>query len=133
MSYDMDGLRVFLSGPMTGREGWNKPAFDAAEEWCREHGAKEVYNPATLVPKEGERVHPHERYMTRTLHELTKFGPTLEDVEDWFHPLYDVLVLLDGWWASDGASRERTVAMSCGIDVIELEEAMEWATDSATG
>lgn len=129
MSFDVNGLRVFLSGPMTGEEGFGKQVFDAAEEWCMKHGAKEVYNPARLIPKEGERVHPHERYMTRTLHELTGFGPTLEDVGDWFHPLYDVVLLLDGWWRSEGANAERMVAGACGIECIEFKDAVEWAEE----
>lgn len=127
MSFDVDGLRVFLSGPMTNRPDWGKWAFDAAEEWCMAHGAKEVYNPVRMVPREGERVHPHERYMTRTLHELMKFGPTLEDVGDWFHPLYDVVLLLDGWWTSSGANAERMVANACGIECIEIRDAMDWS------
>ena len=122
MSYDFGGKLVFLSGPMTGKPGWNREAFADAEAWCRDHGAIEVYNPARLSPEAGERVHPHERYMTRTLHELTKFAPRLDDVDDWFRPLYDAVVMLPGWMDSDGACVERNVALACGIDVVMYEE-----------
>jgi hypothetical protein len=129
MSFDLDGLRVFLSGPMSahGADGdWNRDAFTEAAMWCANHGAVEVFDPADGAPK-GPDCHSHEHWMRSTLHELTRWenGMRYEDNR----PHYDVLMLLDGWWRSDGANAERMVANACGIEVMELREAMKWAEE----
>ena len=130
MSFNLDGLRVFLSGTMSayGAEGdWNREAFEDAAAWCLEYGAIEVFDPADGAPK-GPDSHSHEHWMRSTLHELTRWvnGTRLKDN----HPHYDVLMLLDGWWYSDGANAERMVANACGIEVIELKDAMKWAEEA---
>lgn len=130
MSFDVDGLRVFLSGPMSahGAEGdWNRDAFAEASAWCMDHGAIEVFNPAEDAPK-GPDSHSHEHWMRSTLHELTRYWDMQDRNKD-NEPYYDVLMLLDGWWRSDGANAERMAARACGIEVIELKDAMEWAEE----
>ena len=116
MSYDFTGKRVYLSGPMSGKPDWNKPAFDAAERALRDMGAVDVYNPAAFVPADGEAFHPHESYMLTKLHELTKHyyaGYKRPAV-----PYYDAIVMLPRWYGSKGASVEYGVAVACGIDVV---------------
>lgn len=127
MSFDLDGMRVFLSGPMTGCDDWNRKAFADASAWCMEHGATEVFDPAYDAPK-GPDPHTHEHWMRRALHELTRWenGTRRDDSR----PHYDVVLLLDGWWMSDGANAERMVAKSCGIECIELKDAMRWAGEN---
>lgn len=131
MSFNLDGLRVFLSGPMSanGAEGdWNRAAFAEAAAWCVEHGAIEVFDPADGAPK-GPDSHRHEHWMRSTLHELTRHWDFQDRNMD-NEPYYDVLVLLDGWWRSNGANAERMVANVCGIEVMELREAMKWAEEA---
>jgi len=40
------GHRTYISGPMTGREAYNRPAFFAAETILLASGAASVFNPA---------------------------------------------------------------------------------------
>lgn len=127
MSFDVDGLRVFLSGPMSGYEDWNREAFAEAAAWCMGHGAIEVFDPAGGAPK-GPDCHSHEHWMRKTLHELTRYWDVQDRSRD-NEPYYDVLLLLDGWWRSDGANAERMVARACGIEVIELKDATAWAKE----
>ena len=118
MSYAYEGKRVFISGPMTGMPDWNRAEFDRAERELRELDAAAVYNPAFMAPREGESALAHEWYMARTLNVLTR----LDYAADPSRPFYDAVVLLDGWWKSDGATLERAVAEAIGIDVIEWDE-----------
>ena len=107
-------MNVFLSGPMTGIEGWNRAAFEEAERAMRDMGAAHVFNPArTSVGVEDD--YPHSFFMRRTLHALTH-----RDAGGW--PAYDLLVRLPGWEASDGAQVEVAVAKACGIAVCDLSE-----------
>lgn len=118
MSYIYKDKRVFISGPMTGFYDWNRPEFERAERELRELGAAAVYNPAFMAPRAGDPVMAHEWYMARTLNTLTRF----DYAHDPSKPYYDAIVLLDGWWKSDGATLERAVAEAIGIDVIEWDE-----------
>lgn len=112
----IDGARVFLSGPMTGIEDWNRAAFADAARRCLEMGALEVFDPAADAPR-GPDPHSHEHWMRRTLSELTRWtnGTRSEDNE----PYWRTLVLLEGWGRSEGARIERAVALACGIAVAE--------------
>lgn len=127
MSFGMEGLRVFLSGPMSGKHDWNRAAFADAAVWCMDQGAIEVFDPAAKAPQ-GLDGHSHDHWMRQSLHELTRWenGTCSEDNR----PHYDVLMLLDDWWRSDGANAERMVAQACGIEVIELKDAMAWAEEA---
>ncbi len=118
MSYVYKGKRVFISGPMTGMPDWNRAEFERAERELRELGAAAVYNPASMAPREGESVQAHEWYMARTLNVLTR----LDYAADPSRPYYDAVILLDGWWKSDGATLEQAVAEAIGIDTIEWDE-----------
>ena len=112
------GLRVYISGPMTGIEGWNRAAFDGAEKRLRELWAQERYNPANYI--ESFESLSHAACMYRSLVELVD--------EEWSTepgypaPWYDLLVSLPGWEKSAGARLEREVAVACGIEVCDLDE-----------
>ena len=108
------GRRVYLSGPMTGIEGWNRAAFDDAEKRLRELGAQEPYNPANLI--ESFESLSHAACMYHSLVELLYPTP-------WYW--YDLLVSLPGWEKSAGARLEREVATACGIEVCNLDEVVE--------
>ncbi len=91
--------RVYLSGPMSGIEGCNRPAFEAAY--------------AKLKAAGHEVVSPHE-------------APSMDSWEDYMrHDLRmlldcEVIALLPGWMASRGAQLEYRVASDLGFDVMEL-------------
>ena len=109
------GMRVFLSGPMTGIEHFNAPEFARAHAICKEAGAAFVYNPAAAwlrETKDESTAKTHEDYMRACIGELTRGG--------WGVGTYDCIVLLDGWVESDGASIEYEVACACGIKVFQL-------------
>lgn len=124
MDYDFNGKRVFLSGPMSDIADWNRVAFSKAEERCRELGAEYVYNPAKDAPDGGEPIATHEQYMTITLHELTRWVDDTGTSVVNSRPFYDVVVMLDGWWASLGACRECNVAEFIGVQIVFAAEVL---------
>jgi hypothetical protein len=113
------GRRVYLSGPMTGKNDWNKDAFfDASNYLMSEcHASPALYNPAWFV--DGIKSLGHKYAMCFSLENLCKI-----ETEDGLTPYqyFDVLVSLPGWQWSFGACLERTVAEACGIEVCDLED-----------
>ena len=112
------GRRVYLSGPMTGMEDWNRPAFDEAERRlvCEPFDAMGVYNPADNIDE--MRSLSHEKAMYLSMHSLV----SIDVAGSRFAPYYEVLVSLPGWEKSAGARLEREVAVACGIEVCDLDE-----------
>ena len=116
---DFAGMRVFLSGPMSGVENYNAAAFAGAHAAIKLAGAECVYDPALEwlmgddVPDEAA----HEAWMRTTVHELTR--PIAFGEADAY---YDVCVLLDGWRESEGAQLEKVVADAAGIWCVAWEE-----------
>lgn len=86
----MSGVIVYLSGPMTGVDGHNRPAFHAAA------GAT-VINPAEQPPALA-----WQRYMRIALCALADA---------------DAVALLTGWASSKGAYLEAQIASTLGIPV----------------
>ena len=116
----VDGKFVFLSGPMSGIEDWNRKAFARAEAELYELGAEYVFNPAQDAPKTDFDPYGHGYWMACTLHELTKLPQHRGD--SGFSPVYDLLVRLPGWEDSEGAMTEFAVACACGIEACDLHE-----------
>ena len=117
---NLEGKNVFLSGGMSGYENYNAPAFADAHAIVRKLGARYVYNPAfmwLMQPLEEDATKTHAEYMRRCLNELTRVAYCQAD-----GGYYDLLVSLPNWKESEGASTERTVAQSCGIQCVDLEE-----------
>lgn len=118
-------MRVFLSGPMRGVDGHNKPAFDRAEDALRALG-HEVWNPCRLLPFASTE---HEDGLTER--ECLAIDVTsMLDGWDGMRPagattiFADAVVVLPGWRDSRGSSLEVAVAHECGIPVIGLGEAL---------
>lgn len=108
------GLRVFISGPMTGRPHYNAGAFLDAHVMLKELGAEHVYDPALRWLDEDaseSAAKGHEDYMRQCLHELTN------DILP-----YDLMVQLPGWEDSEGAIWESWAAEWCGIPKASLRE-----------
>ncbi len=114
------GCNVYLSGPMTGIEDWNRTAFDKAEELlvCEPFNVVWIYNPADHIDE--FKGLSHEMAIWRSIHSLVGIGSTKP-----LAPYYDLLVSLPGWEKSAGATLEREVAIACGIEVCELAEVVE--------
>ena len=92
-------MKVYISGPVTGRPRRNEPAFRRAAEQIRAAG-HEPFVPLDVVP---------------------------EDVGDWheamrhclsYLPACDAVAMIDGWEGSEGARVELIVARACGLDVM---------------
>lgn len=93
--------RLYLSGPMTGIEAHNAPAFNAAAAKLRALGY-DVFNPA----EHGFDELPWEQYLRRDLAALLDL---------------DALAMLPGWTGSRGAQLEVHVAKSLGMPVLPVE------------
>lgn len=107
----MPKQRVYISGPMTGYEDFNRPAFHEMATQLMGAGY-DVYNPADLVLKGG------------TWHDYMKAHlPHLSDCQ--------LVVVLPGWQKSPGARLEVVNAHSLGIpikcwpEMIDLVEDVE--------
>lgn len=83
---------VYLSGPMTGREDYNYPAFHEAARKLRKQGFI-VSNPAENLG--GYQGLPKHTYMRRDLNHVMEA---------------DAVAVLEGWQESDGAVMEVVVA-----------------------
>ena len=95
---DINGKRVYLSGPITNTKNY-KGLFMFAEELTALGDAEQIYNPAAQIPSSSS----WEQAMHRCLSEITN---------------YDTVVMLPGWNVSRGARLEHDVAIACGIRVV---------------
>jgi len=123
----LKGLNVFLSGPMTGYECYNLLEFVKAHRRLQSLGAAYIYDPALIWLNRmvrGEKEESHEFYMRETITELAK-GKSSQGLLA-KKPLYDIVVMLDGWEKSEGAMTETYVANACGIKVVQLGRIDEW-------
>lgn len=95
-------MRLYVSGPMSGYEDFNYPAFHEAADRLRDVGYT-VDNPAEIgVPGSDYR-------------ELLK-----EDIRIILD--CDGVAVMEGWWASKGAQIETNVAGVIGLPVRSVNE-----------
>ncbi len=113
------GKTVYISGPMTGWENFNKEAFDEAERRLRDMGAAGVFNPASSLPRY-DQGWEREDFMLDDLDTLTMKYRALEGPA--ICPVFHAVVLLPLWWTSKGARLERKVAKAVGIPVVRLRD-----------
>lgn len=107
---DRDTVRVYLSGPMSNIAEFNFPAFTRAAEALRGWGYT-VFNPAEQGWGEGD-----PETGTISTDEYNQF--LREDIRQ--VTTADMVVVLDGWEKSNGASFEVDVAQRLGIPVKRL-------------
>lgn len=103
---------VYLSGPMTGIEEYNHPAFHAAAADLREKGF-EVISPAEIEHP----IHTWESCMRKDIMELMNA---------------EKVAVLPGWEKSKGAKIEVYLALDLGMEVINaitLEPEMQICKD----
>lgn len=89
-------MKIYVSGPMTGYDDLNFPAFAAASEQLRAMG-HEIISPAEIEHPDGSQ---WEDYLRRDLHEMLSCG---------------AILMLDGWHNSKGARLENFVAHEIGM------------------
>jgi hypothetical protein len=94
-------LRIYISGPMTGQDDHNFPAFHAAAERFRQTGW-EVANPAENF--DGRTDLPREMYLRTDMVMLAQC---------------DAIALLPGWERSRGATLEAVLASELGLQFFD--------------
>ena len=99
---EIQGKSVFLSGPITGVDGYKDRFADAAEV-IKALGANTVFNPAAEIPDSTER----EEAMRICTGKIITI---------------DCVVMLPGWRDSEGALIEYVFSRACGIPHYELKE-----------
>lgn len=123
----MDNRKVYIAGPMTGKEKFNFPAFDAVEDHYNQLGW-EVFNPAahdrnllgkdkTWYPEEKDSEGPWIKWSE----DVAKNVPTLRDMLGadlaWIAKEATTIHMLRGWENSKGAKAEWALAHALGLDI----------------
>lgn len=113
-------IRLYISGPVTGKPDDDWYAFSEASNALNEAGILAVIPHELVEPGDS-----HETAMLLCINELTvrNYKPRIRHPV----PLYDGLALLPGWEQSEGARLEKAVAEACGIPVKTVEEWIEEA------
>ena len=102
ISDKVKGKKVYLSGPITGIKNY-KGLFLFTEELVRMCDATRIFNPASQIPDSLD----YEQAMKRCVVALAE---------------YEAIVMLPGWRSSKGAKIEYDIALSCGMDVVDLTD-----------
>lgn len=120
---EVDGKRIFLSGPVTGITDNNRREFEQTKELLvDETNVDYVYDPVATWSDYGE-AHgwTREQYMQANLMELMRMRNVLV-----MEPWYDLVVQLPGWKGSLGCMTEFVVARAIGIPCVERGDVMIW-------
>jgi len=110
-----DGQRVYLSGPMTGIDDYNRPAFAQATETLEALGY-EVVNPGAAETAEEVEEQIDELGYGGFWRECLK-----RDVIGLFDGDFDMIVSLPGWEGSKGATMEAAVGVGLDIPRVDYE------------
>lgn len=111
------GECIYLSGPITGVKGY-KYLFIFVDKILHELGVSITFNPAKQIPSDTS----HEAAMAICLSNLTQRDYEEDGTSTNF---YDRVLLLPGWFASEGARLENQVAHACGIKVSEFADDLD--------
>lgn len=102
-------MNVYISGPMSGHDDFNFPAFHAVAQKLIEEGHNPV-NPANL---------PQALYCAKTGRlEVVPYCILLDTCLETIAIMADAILLLPGWEFSNGAKREYNLAVKLGLEVL---------------
>lgn len=104
---------IYLSGPMTGIDDFNRPAFDEAAATLRELGF------TVIVPGENESYDEIEKARREVSRQKREFYLS-RDIE-FILEKADIVVVLPGWETSEGAKLEVAVAQAVGVPVFRYK------------
>jgi hypothetical protein len=105
----MRGMKVYISGPVTGMPDNNKAAFEAVEKELRSLPGVKTVNPLRIAEevRRGARFEPEwEDYMRDCIRELCRATH---------------ITFLPGWENSKGARLEKQIADALGIKELQGE------------
>lgn len=129
----MDRMRVYISGPISGKPNQNREAFESAASMLLRHKFVPV-NPICIPPTHkygtpctGNVVqrHPDDPISITDRH---RYGCYMKaDIRELLD--CDAIMLLRGWNDSEGANTEVAVAQSCGIPFLRVERATALGSD----
>ncbi len=109
------GLRIYIAGPMESAGGnWNFPLFDYVAR-CLRMGGCEVFNPADHIRENWGSLDAVLK-MDKSAAKIARRLAMREEIL-WIMDNANLLFLLPGWEQSTGATAERAVALSIGIEV----------------
>lgn len=123
-------MRVYCSGPMTGKHYHNRPAFDAAAKRLREQGHF-VINPHDFTPLFGSEEEISEAFSesyANPLSNVKSYGEhcsrmtlaaSVMDADLAAVRSCDAIYLLRGWETSRGAKRELKEALEHGLTIMQ--------------
>ena len=97
--------KIYLSGPMTGFDDLNYPAFMEAAEKLRKEGYS-VYNPAEFTDDP-------DNFDARAA-----FNQYCDVILNWA----DAMVILPEWYYSQGVKVEKTLAKIIGLEILFYED-----------
>ena len=110
----LEGAVVYVSGP----ERTTDAEYADARAWLRQHGARHVTTPNRLVDGSLD----DDQRRRERIHDLTKRTFDADRGELIRRPWYDLVVLLDGWDTDRKSDIECTIALACGMPVVEMAE-----------
>ncbi|MCM8532481.1 MAG: DUF4406 domain-containing protein [Lentisphaeraceae bacterium] len=96
------GIKIYISGPMTGLPEFNRPLFNKVEKELKAVGFNNITNPAQPPKQESRR--DNMRQDIKALCEC------------------DLLVTLPNWRQSKGATLEVQVAQEIGTGILAIED-----------
>ena len=99
------GKQCFISGPVTGVENRNKPAFDAVKKWLLYEGAEVAYNPTEDISPDIS----WEEAMRTCIRVLAEYP-------------FSVLVCLPGSLESSGSNLEQSIAEALDMKIVYLDQ-----------
>lgn len=99
-------MNVYISGPMSGHDDLNFPAFNAAALILKSQGHNPL-NPALL---------PQLIY-NKGRHDIIPYCVLLDTCLETIAIMADAIVMLPGWEFSNGAKKEYHLAVKLGLEV----------------
>ena len=94
-------MKIYISGPMTGKPDLNEPAYSRSTEAAASvRWGTIVFNPHSILPQPNAQ-------LSGTFHRSSIWATSARKLE--------ALVVLPGWWDSPGATAEVAAALAIEI------------------